>query len=156
MRIEIGIGIPSGWGRGRGVRVLHRFQICSTYVYPFAYAFLPLFALHFNALSSLNRWRYTVHSHTPAHTRFHPHTPTWSHNPTQTPIAAAFFSSQLVSISRFLLNLPPTCPRPASEPYPYHLLPSPAREAQLTGPTGSTDEARCIMPGHTFSNSIPA
>lgn len=85
--------------------MLYRFQICSTYVYPFAYAFLPLFALHFNALSSLIRWRYAIHPHTHPHTYIHIRMePQSNSNPN---CSSSIFSNRLVSISRFLLNLPP-------------------------------------------------
>lgn len=121
MRIEIGIGIPTAGGEGRGraivVRVLYRFQICSTYVYPFAYAFLPLFALHFNALSSLIRWRYAIHPHlhTPTHAHIHTHT----HGATiqlKPQLQQHFFQQTRVFLEVFIEFTSPTCPTLAFTP----------------------------------------
>lgn len=114
-------------GSERGVRVLYRFQICSTYVYPFAYAFLPLFALHFNALSSLNRCRYAIHTHTHSHAHTHTLMEPQSNSNSN---CCSIFSNTLVSISRFLLNLPPHLP-PARAHYPLP-LPSPLLSGSTT------------------------
>lgn len=150
MRIEVGIGIPRGKRKSSRrtsvIQISNMFHICISIC-------LCLFAI---VCTTLQR-TFVIDplalcnppTHIPAHIHTYTHGATIQLKPQLQ--QQHFFQQTRVYLEVFIEFTSPTCPTLSSSP-----LPLASRGAQLTGPTGSSAGARCIMPGHTFSNSIPA
>lgn len=116
MRIEIGIGIPSasGWGE-----VKEEYECYTDFKYvPHMYIHLLMpfcHCLHYTS-THFRHWTVAAMQSTHTHIVTHTHTHQWSHNPTQTPIAAAFFPTHSCLSRGFYWIYLPTCPQHAPTP----------------------------------------